>query len=156
MPFPGVWKLLHLFFAFSFVGSLVVAEWNGRAARMSRDWSQRAVLFEIIRLSSRVAGFGALFLTGVFGNLVSVAAGYKMAVDRWLWCVNGLWIVAMLVMALVLLPSVARLSKISQAAARGGSSDGYESALARWRIGNVAQSVLYLGLLALMVFRWRS
>jgi hypothetical protein len=156
MPFLGLWKLLHLFFAFSFVGSLVVAEWNGRAARMSRDWSQRVLLFEIIRLSSRVAGFGALFLLGVFGNLVAVAAGYKMSVDRWLWWVNGLWIVSLLVMALVLLPNVARLASISQTAARGGSAEGYESALARWRIGNVIQSVLYLALLILMVFRWRS
>jgi hypothetical protein len=156
MPFPGLWKLLHLFFAFSFVGSLVVAEWNGRAARMSRDWSQRALLFEIVRLSSRVAGFGALFLTGVFGNLVSVTAGYKMSADRWLWWVNGLWILAMLVMALVLLPNAGRLSTIARTAARGGPAEGYESALARWRAGNVLQSVLYLALLALMVFRWRS
>ena len=38
MVLVGLWKLLHLFFAFSFVGSLVVAEWNGRAARATHDW----------------------------------------------------------------------------------------------------------------------
>ena len=30
---PRLWTLLHLFTAFSFVGSLLVAEWAGRTAR---------------------------------------------------------------------------------------------------------------------------
>jgi hypothetical protein len=59
-------------------------------------------------------------------------------------------------MALVVLPNAARLAAISRTAAQGGSSDGFTSALARWRIGNVGQSVLYLATLVLMVYRWRS
>src|SRR2546422_7458071 len=74
-----LWKLLHFFFAFSFVGSLVVAEWNGRAARVTQDWGQRALLFHIVHLSSRVAGLGSLVLAGVFGNLASLRLGYSMA-----------------------------------------------------------------------------
>jgi hypothetical protein len=35
-----LWTLLHPCFAFSFVGSLVVAEWNARVARTSTSGSQ--------------------------------------------------------------------------------------------------------------------
>ena len=151
-----LWELLHLFFAFSFVGSLVVSEWNGRAARMTQDWGQRAVLFGISHLSTRVAGFGGLILTGVFGNLASLRLGYRMSQDAWLMWVNGLWLAAVAVVALLLLPNAARLADLSQKAARGEPSEGYARALARWRFGNVLASVLYLGLLGLMVFHWHS
>lgn len=156
MFLTGLWQLLHLFFAFSFVGSLVVSEWNGRAARVTQDWSQRALLFGIVHFSTRIGGFGALLLTGVFGNLASQRLGYRMAEDAWARWVNGLWIVALVVALFVQLPHAARLASISRAAAAGGPADGYASALARWRFGNVVQSVLYLALLVLMVFRWRS
>ncbi len=148
-----LWDFLHLFFAFSFVGSLVVAEWNGRAARATSDWQQRAMLFQIIHLSTRVAGVGGLGLLGLFGNLQAVWLGYKMSSDHWMWAVNGLWLVAFLLMMFVLLPLSGRLAMLSRQAAAGGSHDGYESALARWRGANVAQSVLYLALLILMVIR---
>jgi hypothetical protein len=155
--FPDrLWKFLHLFFAFSYVGSLVVVEWNGRAARATQDWSQRAVLFQIIQFSTRVAGFGALLMLGVFGNLVAVRLGYSMRADVWLRWVNGLWLAAVAAMLLLSLPSSARLAGAARAAASGGSAEGYEKALARWRFGNVLQSVLYLALLALMVFHWHS
>jgi hypothetical protein len=151
-----LWKLLHLFFAFSFVGSLVVAEWNGRAARVSTSWSQRALLFSIIMLSTRVAGFGSLILTGVFGNLLSLPLGYSMREGSWLRWVNGLWLLAVIVMAFVVLPNVRRLAATAAKAEAGEAPDGWESALARWRFGNVVLSVTYLALLAIMVLRWRS
>lgn len=156
MFLTGLWQLLHLFFAFSYVGSLVVAEWNGRVARISQDWGQRALLFRIVLLSSRIAGFGALVLTGVFGNLSAVRVGYRMSQDVWLRWVNGLWIAAVLITLFLVLPNVRRLAAITQEAARGGSSEGFAQALSRWRFGNMLQSLLYLSLLALMVFRWRS
>src|SRR5438067_7211222 len=34
-------RFLHFFFAFSFVGALVVGEWNARAARRTQSWDQR-------------------------------------------------------------------------------------------------------------------
>ena len=102
MDLASVWRFLHLFFSFAFVGTLVVAEWNGRAARATTDWGQRAVLFRVIP------------------------------------------------------PAAARLAAAASAAAGGGEAAGFEAALARWRLGNVAMSLLYLVLLALMVFRWRS
>lgn len=152
----GFWQFLHLFFAFSFVGSLVVADWNGRAARASKDWNQRALLFQIVHLSGRVAGFGGLVLLGVFGNLLSVGKGYSMGADVWMRWVNGIWLVMLVVMALLTLPNAARLASASRLAAGGGEPGGYAQSLARWRIGNVLLSVLYVVMLALMVFHWRS
>jgi hypothetical protein len=152
----GVWKLLHLFFAFSYVGSLTVAEWNGRAARATHDWNQRALLLQIVNFSARVGGFGSLVLLGVFGNVLSIRLGYSMKSDPWMWWVNGLWIVSVLSMVFLVVANSGKLATISQSAAAGGSAEGYDRALARWRFGNVIQSVLYLALLALMVFRWRS
>jgi len=152
----GFWQFLHLFFAFSFVGSLVVADWNGRAARATNDWGQRSLLFQIVQLSSRVAGLGGLVLLGVFGNLLSVGRGYSMAADTWMHWVNGLWLVMLIVMALLTLPNAGRLATASRVAAGGGEPAGYAQALVRWRIGNILLSVLYVAMLALMVFRWRS
>lgn len=43
----GLWQLLHLLFAFSYVGSLTLAEWNSRSARRTQIWPERARLFEI-------------------------------------------------------------------------------------------------------------
>ena len=156
MDLTRLWGLLHYFFAFSFVGSLVVAEWNGRAARAIQDWSQRALLFHIVFLSSRVAGLGSLLLLGVFGNLLSIRLGYSMRSDAWMHWVNGLWLAAIAVMVLLVLPNARWLAETSRLAASGGEPVGYPSALARWRFGNVLMSVLYLALLVLMVFRWDS
>jgi hypothetical protein len=155
MTLDNVWRLLHYFFAFAFVGTLVVAEWNGRAARATQDWGERALLFRVIHLSSRVAGLGGLVMLGVFGHLHAVALGYKMSASPWLWSVTGLWLAAIVVMAAVVLPAVGRLADAAGAAAGGGAATGYDAALGRWRLGNVLMTLLYLTLLALMVFRWR-
>jgi len=156
MNLMGLWRLLHLFFAFSFVGSLVVAEWNGRAARATQDWSQRALLFNVISLSSRVAGFGSLMMLGVFGNVVAVMQGYSMRSDWWPRWVNGVWLAALAVMVLLIVPNARKLADASRLAAGGATPTGYSSALARWRFGNVLLSVFYLALLVLMVFHWHS
>lgn len=150
------WRLLHHFFAFSFVGSLVVADWNGRAARATQDWGQRATLFQILHLSSRVAGFGGLILLGVFGNLLSVSLGYTMRTDVWMRWVNGFWLVMVAVMVLLALPNAGRLATLSRLAAGGGDPGNWKGALARWRFANVLLSILYIAMLVLMVFRWRS
>jgi hypothetical protein len=151
-----LWRVLHLFFAFSFVGTLVVADWNGRAARATQDWAQRSLLWGIVSNSAGIGGLGSLIVLGVLGNLLSVVTGYHMATDTWLRWANGLWLVAILVMAVAALPSVARLASLARAAAGGGSSEGYDAALRRWRIANIALSLLYLAALVLMVFRWKS
>jgi hypothetical protein len=151
----GSIQLLHLFFAFSFVGSLMVSEWNGRAARATEDWGLRATQFGIVRLSTRI-GFGALVLTGVFGNLSAMRHGYPMSDSTWLAWVNGLWLVAVVVMAALVMPNLARLAAMSRSAAGGERAEGFARALARWRFGNVLLSLLYLAMLVLMVFPWRA
>lgn len=151
-----VWAFLHFFFAFSYVGSLILAEWNGRAARATEDWAQRASLFQVIYLSSRVSGGGSLFLTGVVGHAYATASNWSMGRDPWMWVVTAAWLVAVAGMYMINVPHARMLASIARTAASGGASEGWASALARWRFGNVLQSLLYLTLLTLMVFRWRS
>jgi hypothetical protein len=38
----------------------------------------------------------------------------------------------------------------------GGPPDGWSGALARFRLGNVLLAILWVAMVALMVFRWRS
>lgn len=156
MPLDRLWALLHLFFAISFVGTLVVADWNGRAARATEDWGRRALLFDIIGRASRVAGFGSLLMAGFFGNLLAVHAGYRMATDGWLRWSNGLWLAAVVVDLVVCLPAVRRIEALARAAAGGAPAEGWDGALKKWRLGNAALSVLYLLMLVVMVFRWRA
>ena len=151
-----LWLLLHLFFAFAFVGSLIVADWNRRAAMATSDWSRRAMLFGIIGRASRGAGAGPLVLTGLLGNLTAVRLGYRMRADDWLWWVNGLWLVAVLMQFAVCLPAVRRIEEVAGKAAEGGTAEGWDAALKRWRLGNAFLSLLYLALLVLMVFRWQG
>jgi uncharacterized membrane protein len=162
MPFDAVLVLrfLHLFFAFTFVGSLVVTEWNSRAARRSFDWGERALLFRIIFTSSTIAGLGGLLLLGVIGNVLSTMLGYRMGADAWIRWVNGLWLIAVLLMAVINVPGVASLARMSkQMAAAGADAEPpakFAATFLRWRLANVAQSALYVAMLALMVLRWRG
>jgi len=152
----GIWKLLHLFFAFSFVGTLVVADWNGRAARAAQNWAHRALLFDIVARASGIGGLGSLLVLGVLGNAMAPELGYRMATSTWMWAVNAVWLVTVLVMAMVALPGVNRLAALARQAAAGEPAAEFDAALKRWRLGNLAMSLLYLALLVLMVFRWRS
>lgn len=152
----GLWKLLHLFFAFSFVGALTLAEWNVRAARRTGDWRERARLLSVVLDAYRVYGLLSLLLLGVFGNLAAPAAGYRMATDGWMHVVNGLWVVAVLLYLLLALPAARRAAGLAQAAAGGGPAEGYEQALRRWRLANVVLTLLYIAFLVVMVFPWRS
>ena len=156
MTLERLWTLLHLFFAFGFVGTLVLADWNSRAARATTEWAKRGVLFDIVGRASRLAGAGSLVLTGVAGNLLAVQLGYRMSLDPWLRWVNGLWLAALIVEFAICLPGVRRIEEIARSAAGGGDGAGWDSALRRWRLGNGLLSVLYLALLGFMVFRWRG
>jgi len=153
MELVSIWRFLHHFFSFAFVGTLVVAEWNGRAARATGDWGQRALLFQTIHRSTRVAGLGSLVLLGVFGHLLAVAMGYRMGTDPWLRWVTGLWMAAAAVMGFLVLPAAAKLAAITSTAVAGGEPTGYDVVRSRWRLGNAVLTLLYLTLLALMVFR---
>jgi hypothetical protein len=150
-----IWRFLHLFFAFAFVGTLVLAEWNSRSARLARDWNLRAVLFYIVHRACGIAGLGALLMLGAFGNLHATSLGYSMRADTWMRWVNALWLAAVLVQGFLVLPVSKRLAALAKSAADGGAGDGWDALLGRWRLANMLQSALYVTLLALMVFRWR-
>jgi hypothetical protein len=150
-----IWRFLHLFFSFAFVGTLVLAEWNGRAARVAHDWNLRAVLFYLVHRASGIAGLGALLALGVFGNLHATSLGIRMSSDPWLRWVNGVWLIAVLVQGGLVLPVSKRIAALAKSAADGGSGEGWDALLGRWRMANALQSALYVALLALMVFRWR-
>ncbi len=154
--FAKLWTLLHLFTAFSFVGTLLVAEWIGRSVRATADWPQRAMLFQIAVRAGRSAGFVPLVLSGVFGNATALTSGYRMATDPWLVWANAMWLVAVLVMAALNLPAAYRLATLARSAGGGGEPAGYAATLGRWRISNVVLSVLYLALLVVMVYGARS
>jgi hypothetical protein len=151
-----LWILLHLFAAFSFVGSLVVSEWNGRAARATSDWAQRALLFGIAVRSARFAGFVPLIVAGLLGNVAAVRLGYRMSTDHWLQIVNALWLAALIVLMLLVIPAGRQVTSAAAGATGDAVPPGYASGLARWRFGNVLLSLLYVALLALMVFPFRS
>jgi hypothetical protein len=150
-----MWRLLHYFFSFAFVGTLVVCDWNSRAARTTQDWSQRALLWDIVRRATAM-GLGTLFVLGMLGNLLSNILGYRMATDSWLRWVNGLWVAALFTQGAIVMAGARRLAGVARAAAGGGEAAGYDSALKRWRLGNLAQSILYIALLALMAFHWKA
>jgi hypothetical protein len=150
-----LWRLLHIFFAFGFVGALVVSDWNSRAARSTEDWRERALLWGIVRRACGV-GLGTLIVLGVFGNLLSSRLGYRMSADSWPRWVNGLWLASVLLQGVIVAPRAARLAGLAKAGAEGGSAEAYASVLKRWRLANLAQSIFYLALLVLMVFHWRS
>lgn len=155
MPVEVV-RFLHLLFAFYFVGAGIVAEWNLRAMRSASGWAERAILAETIRRALLFAGLGSLLALGVLGNLLAPMIGYRMAADRWMHVVNGVWLVAVVVLAAFALPAASRLAALARGAAGGGAPDGWDGALGRFRLANAIMTALFLALLALMVFRWRS
>jgi len=60
---------------------------------------------------------------------------------------------AVVVTAAVSLPAANRLARMSREATGGNVPEGYPATLRRWRLGNLAQTLLYVALLALMVWR---
>jgi hypothetical protein len=83
-----------------------------------------------------------------------------MAADVWIRWVNGLWLIAVVFMAVITVPGAASLARLSKQMSEAGAGAEPPAAFAktflRWRLANVAQSVLYAAMLALMVFRWRG
>ena len=143
---------MHLLFAFSFVGALTIAEWNGRAARATGDWGRRAALWGVVRGTMQMLGLGALVLLGILGNLLAATLGLPMG-GLWMRVANGLWLIGILIHLLVALPATGRLVAACEAAAGGKPGEGYAAALTRWRFANVFLSIFYVLMLALMVLR---
>jgi hypothetical protein len=149
----AVWKFLHLLFAFSYAGSIVVAEWNTRFARRTPNWNERAALFAVLKGTTRFVAIPNLVLLGLAGNVLAAQSGRDMARDSWLHVSNGIWLLTLLVLLFVSRPAAQRLEAAARAA---GNAGDWEKTLGRWRLGNVLQSVLLLATLGVMVFRWNA
>jgi len=147
-----LWRFLHLLFAFSFVGALTIAEWNGRAARATADWGRRAALWGVVRTTTQMMGLGALVLLGILGNLLAVTLGLSMG-GLWMRAANGLWLLGILLHLFLVLPAARRLVAAGEAGSAGTPDPGYGAALTSWRIANVLLGIFYLLMLALMVLR---
>jgi hypothetical protein len=153
-------RFFHLLFAFAYVSGLALADWNSGAALRARTWRERATLLRVNFIATTVIGLGGLLLLGIAGNVLSVSLGYRMGADAWMRWVNGLWVLATVLLAAVSVPAAGTLArmatKMSEAAEGTAAPDAWAGTLTRWRIARVAQNLLFLALLVLMVFRWRG
>lgn len=162
MPFNGilVLKFFHLLFAFLYVSSLALADINSAAAQRATTWRERATLFRATFTATAATGLGGLLLLGILGNVLSVMLGYRMGADAWMQWVNGLWVLAVVLMIALSVPAAGALSrmstKMSEAAEGTAPPAAWATTLTRWRIARIAQNLLFLALLVLMVFRWRG
>lgn len=162
MPFDGVLvlKFFHLLFAFLYVSGLALADLNSAGVQRARAWRERAALLRVTFTAATVTGLGGLLLLGIIGNVLSVMLGYRMGADVWMRWVNGLWVLAVVIMATVSVPTAAALSRMAAKASEAGDDatapPAWAATLTRWRIARIAQNLLFLALLVLMVFRWRG
>lgn len=159
---PEVLKLLHLLFAFAYVGALVVLERASRAARRTTGWRERAALWSLARGSLWLSGVFPLLLLGVFGNLLAMMGGMSKAQEFWLFWANALWLFSVIVILAYVAPATHRLVNLSRAAAEHEGANptpeaaaAYDHALRRARLGNALLTVLYIAQLVLMVQRDR-
>ena len=147
-----LWRFLHLLSAFSFVGALTIAEWNGRAARGTHDWARRSALWAVVRSTTQILGLGSLVLLGILGNLLAVTMSLPMG-GTWMRGVNGLWLVGILLYLFLALPAANRLVAACEAAADGAPEAAYDAAVRRARLASVLVSIFYVLMLAMMVLR---
>ncbi len=153
-------RFLHILFAFAWFAAVFAAHWNTLQARRTGDWGRRATLFALNRGLSAMVALPSLFALGIFGNLFAMQIGYRMKDTPLFVVANVLWVALVLVTLVFELPAAGALGALSHAsadaAARGGEGApaGWARELARWRMANLIQLVLFLVLLALMVAPW--
>ncbi len=153
-------RFLHVLFAFTWFAAVFAAHWNTLQARRSKDWTARATLFAINRGLSAMIALPALLGVGLVGNMLAMQMGYRMKDTPVLMAANGLWAVILVVTLAMEMPASGALGALAHAAAdaatRGGQGEpaGWARELARWRMANGVQLLLYVVLLALMVAPW--
>lgn len=148
-------RLLHIVPAIGFVATQVMGDFVSRALRAHADWKARAALLMMMGRAAWVLGLAALVAAAVFGNLLAVKQGLRMAESNWLRAVNGLFVATLLVMALWSLPALGRLTRAARAAAASGAAPpDFDRLRARWFIGHSVVNLLYLITLALMFWRF--
>jgi hypothetical protein len=151
-----LWKFLHVLFSVSFAASVIGAHWNALLIRRTADWNRRVALLEANHRTTLLFGLSSLLILGVLGNVTAIGLGYHMGTDRWLRWVNGLWVLTVLLLIAVEIPTTARVLAEARRGAESGAAPAYAGALARWRMSNAVLLLLTVGLLALMVFIWKD
>lgn len=151
-------EFVHVLLAFFYVGAVLTAHLNMLAVRRAQSWAEKASLLAVNRRASLFIGFPALILLGLAGNLLAMAAGYRMSDTPTFRIVNGLWVLNVLVAAVLDLPISAKLADTARAAAANGGGEpvGWASGVGRWRLGNALQLALFLVLLWLMAAPWHA
>lgn len=153
-------RFLHVLLAFAWFAAVFAAHWNTMQARKATDWAVRSTLFAMNRGLSTMIALPALLGVGLVGNFFGMQMGYRMK-DTWQFmAANGLWVALVLVTLTIEMPATGALGALAHAAAdaakRGGEGEpaGWQKELARWRMANGVQLLLYIVLLALMVAPW--
>jgi hypothetical protein len=153
-------RFLHVLFAFAWFAAVFAAHWNTLQARRTSDWGKRATLFAVNRGLSAMVALPALLGLGLFGNLFAMQIGYRMKDTPLFVASNVLWTILIVVTLAMEMPATGALGALSHAsadaAARGGQGApaGWARELARWRLANLFQLILFLLLLALMMAPW--
>ena len=155
-------RYLHVLLSFAWFAAVFAAHWNAMQARKATDWSVRSTLFAVNRGLSAMIALPALLGLGIVGNLFAMQMGYKMKDSLTFMAANGLWAVLVVVTLAIEMPASGALGALAHAAAdaakRGGEGEpaGWQKELARWRMANGVQLLLYIVLLALMVAPWAA
>lgn len=155
-------RYLHVLLAFAWFAAVFASHWNTLQARKATDWAVRKTLFALNRGLSTMIALPALLGVGLVGNLFAMQLGYKMKDTPLFMAANGLWVALVLVTLVLEMPATGALGALAHAAAdaasRGGQGEpaGWQKELARWRMANGIQLLLYFVLLALMVAPWRA
>lgn len=150
-------KYAHLLLSFVFVAAVFATHWNALAARRTKDWAARAALFELNKRISLMFGLAALIGLGLVGNILAMQLGYSMKTTTVFRIVNGLWLGSLMIALAVDLPLSMKLAALARSAANGPNGSDpvdWNSSLARWRMGNIAQLGLFLVMLYYMVGPW--
>ena len=157
---PVAFRYLHILLAFTWFAAVFAAHWNTLQARRNKDWSARATLFAVNRGLSTMIALPSLIGVGLVGNFLGMQLGYTMKGTPMFMAANALWVVLVLVTLAMEMPATGALGALahaaSDAASRGGQGEpaGWQKELARWRMANGIQLLLYIVLLALMVAPW--
>lgn len=155
-----VLRYLHVLFAFAWFAAVFAAHWNTLQARRAKEWPVRATLFAVNRGLSTLVGLPALIGVGLLGNVFAMQMGYRMNDTPLMMASNGLWLALVVVTLALEMPAAGALGALAHASAdaavRGGQGEpgGWARELARWRMANGIQLLLYIVLLALMVAPW--
>ena len=153
-------RFLHLLFAFVWFATVFAAHWNTLQARRARDWAVRATLFGVNRGLSTMVALPALLGVGLVGNFLAMQIGYSMKHTPLFMVSNALWVVLVLVTLALEMPASGALGALAHAAAdaaaRGGQGEpaGWAGELARLRMANGVQLLLFFVLLAVMIAPW--